>query len=398
MNILVIGTRFAPIPGVEGGAIEVLANEYIKYNSENRQINITVYSSCTQDIDKDMLKQYKNVEFRYIKRNKINYKLLRLIYGPMRKFIKNKIGDEYIRLVIRDLKTKKEINKYDKIVILNNINNIIYISKKIKGKHILHLHNDYLNVDVKNCKNILKSLDEVWCVSGYIKSRVDKIADNSKTVLLYNGINFNEFSKNVSQKKIDDIRRKYDILDDDFIILYTGRLMPEKGIKELINSYKKVEKIKKNIKLIIIGGPTNISLEFVENLKKECNEYKEKIIFVGNSSHDVINVFYKIANVQVIPSMWNEAFGLTVTEGMFAGVPLIVSDSGGIPEIVGDECALIVKRENIIEELADAIIKVYENNDNFCEKMVKKSQERVKSFSMDKYLENMKDLLLKDIK
>jgi glycosyltransferase involved in cell wall biosynthesis len=67
-----------------------------------------------------------------------------------------------------------------------------------------------------------------------------------------------------------------------------------------------------------------------------------------------------MADIAVVPSKWEEPFGLTVVEAMAAGLPLITTQSGGIPEIC-NKTAIIVERENLVDNLATAIRDLYQH-------------------------------------
>lgn len=393
MKVLIVGTRFAPIPAVKGGAIEGLIDEYLKSELRDKNIEFTVYSGFSSTVSDEITKKYEKTTFRYINTKSIEYKILRVFLGTIRKVIKNKIGDEFGYSVINDLKNKNELNKFDKIVILNNINNVRMISKKIVGEHILYLHNDYLNQNTPNCSAIIDSLDKVWCVSNFIKNQVDSIEKNNKSITIYNGTVMDKFTSEVKQKNIKELRKKYMIKDEDFIILYTGRIMKEKGVLELVKAFNIFRKKHNNCKLLILGDCKDST--YRKKLNIETYEYKEDIIFMGRVEHDIINNFYTFANVQVVPSICNEAFGLTVIEGMSAGVPMIVSNTGGIPEIVENNCALIVERENIVNDIAKSLEIIYKNKNNIVNNMVKRSNERVKKFSMKNYVININNAILK---
>ena len=396
MKVLIIGTRFAPIPPVNGGAIESLIDKYLIYNSKSKKVDIVVYSAL-KNKTKLNLEKYKNVEFRFIKRNAI-YKVKCIIFGIARKTVKaickKEIHDEFINSVYNDIKRKKEIKKYDKVVILNNINNVIYISEKIDGKHILYLHNDYLNKDTKNNHKILSKLDEVWCVSNFIKRRVDEIDIINKTKTIYNGTDIERFSKKISEEELNQIKKEYKIKSNDFIILYTGRIIRGKGVKELISSFIEFSKNKKNTKLLIIGKPIKNNDKYFKELKKISKNYKDRIYFLGYKDHLFFEKIYKIANVQVVPSLLNEAFGLTVVEGLSAKIPMIVSNSGGIPEIVNDKCAIVVQKNRIEENLVEALNKVYNLNEDTVMSMKENAYKRAKKFSIEKFNKNLEKEML----
>ena len=92
----------------------------------------------------------------------------------------------------------------------------------------------------------------------------------------------------------------------------------------------------------------------------ESEPIKDNVVFTGFVNYDQVLSFLKMADIAVVPSMWEEPFGLTVVEAMAAGLPLITTRSGGIPEIC-EGVATIVERENIVDNLAAAIIDLYQH-------------------------------------
>ena len=72
--------------------------------------------------------------------------------------------------------------------------------------------------------------------------------------------------------------------------------------------------------------------------------------------------YLHLADIAVLPSMWEEPFGLTIVEALAAGLPLITTRSGGIPEIC-EGIATIVERDNIVYNLASAILDLYPLNE-----------------------------------
>ena len=92
--------------------------------------------------------------------------------------------------------------------------------------------------------------------------------------------------------------------------------------------------------------------------------------------------------------MWEEPFGLTVVEAMAAGLPLITTRSGGIPEIC-EGVATIVNRDNIVENLANAILDLYHHPEKRVA-MSKASLERSKMFDKETYARNFFEAI-KDI-
>lgn len=81
------------------------------------------------------------------------------------------------------------------------------------------------------------------------------------------------------------------------------------------------------------------------------------VVFTGYVNYDDINYLYAIADLGVIPSIVNEACPLTAIEMMASGIPVICTNSGGLPELIDDGCGIIVDRTNLTQNLTRTIKK-----------------------------------------
>ena len=202
---------------------------------------------------------------------------------------------------------------------------------------------------------------------------------------MLNGIDTQRFYKATTIS-----RHEIGLNDDQFIIVFSGRLTPEKGIMELILSIKKVISTI-NCKLLIIGasayGKDKQPTPFIQKLEEETKPIKDSVIYTGFVDYKDIPSYLKAADIAVVPSIWDEPFGLTVVEAMAAGLPLITTRSGGIPEIC-EGVATIVERDNIVENLANAILDLYQHPEKR-EAMAKASLERSKLFDKETYAKNL---------
>ena len=97
--------------------------------------------------------------------------------------------------------------------------------------------------------------------------------------------------------------------------------------------------------------------------------------------------YYQAADIQVIPSLWEEAAGLIAIEGMLSGLPLIITKSGGMIEYAPSDVAVWVDRENIVQNLEDAIIRLADDKEKQIE-MSELSLERAKKFPKKKFYED----------
>lgn len=397
MKVLIIGAPFLPIPSIEGGAIESLVDDYLKYNSKTNKFKITVYSPFSEKITDKITKNYNNTCFRYIRKNTFLFKYNRIKQGILRRIMKNKqVYTAYCTCVINDLKNKNELDKYDIVIIENQVESLIKYSKKIKGKIINHLHNDYLNIKTKDAKRIVNACDEFWGVSKFICNQIKEIDSTAKTHVLYNGVDLKKFDiSNITNKDKEKVLKKIGFKEkSNYIILYSGRIMPEKGVLELIKAFNAIKGKNENLKLVIVGSKKGNSKEinkYFDEIKKEQLKNQDSICIYGKACVEELRTLYSIADLQVVPSMWEEAFGLIVVEGMCAKNPLIITNSGGMPEIVEDS-ATIVKRDNIIEELSKEIEEIYYGRKK-TEKMIKKYDKIIKKFSIENYCKEFEKLI-----
>ncbi len=97
----------------------------------------------------------------------------------------------------------------------------------------------------------------------------------------------------------------------------------------------------------------------------------------------------------MVPSIWEEPFGLVVVENMAIGLPLVVTNMGGIPELVTEETAFVVENdENLISNFASKLDILIENTE-LRKKMGEAGRKRAELFSMENYLENFYNIMKK---
>jgi len=116
------------------------------------------------------------------------------------------------------------------------------------------------------------------------------------------------------------------------IVLYVGRLVPEKGVNVLIGAIPRILFAHPNTKFIIVGE--GYSREMLSSLSKSLG-VDRKVFFTRYVSDDEVKGLLGLADVQVVPSIY-EPFGIVCLEAMASGIPVVASDTGGLSEIVED--------------------------------------------------------------
>lgn len=143
-------------------------------------------------------------------------------------------------------------------------------------------------------------------------------------------------------------------LKEERIILFVGRIIPLKGIDNLLKAMTYLER-KEGIKLIVIGGDEHSQTE-VERLKDLSRSLKiqESVIFLGLVKQEILPFFYSAANLCVVPSYY-ESFGLVVLESLACGTPVVATRVGGAESVIRHGETGYVVRNNDSCHLADKI-------------------------------------------
>lgn len=178
----------------------------------------------------------------------------------------------------------------------------------------------------------------------------------------------------------EDVRRmgsRHSIVSD--YVLYLGTLKPSKNIEGLIEAFFKIKDIKKDLKLVIAGKKGWMFESIFEKVKKLGLE--DKVIFTDFISEEDKPALIAGAKVFVLPSFW-EGFGLDVLNAMASGVPVVASNVGSLPEVVGDAGILI--DPNNVESIAMGIKEVLLASETKYNNMKEKGIAQAKKFSWEK--------------
>jgi glycosyltransferase involved in cell wall biosynthesis len=197
---------------------------------------------------------------------------------------------------------------------------------------------------------------EAWkviCCSDYMISHVRWAfgLPEDKLIMVPNGVNYEAYSKN-NEESLTQFRHKIS-LPEEKIVLFVGRLVYEKGVHVLVNAVPRIlEKV--NAKFIIVGN--GYMKEQLSNLVKVMG-LSHKVLFTGFVDDETLRRLQKCADVSVVPSLF-EPFGIVALEAMAAKSPVVVSDTGGLSEIVEHDVSGVKTYTGNPESLAWGIIKV----------------------------------------
>lgn len=393
MRIAIITPGFLPVPDVKGGAVEMLTNYFVEENERKKRCIFDLYT-ITPEIDVSDLKETNIISININKFEEYIAKIVNYVY---RKLNIQKHLNFYVKKAVKQL--KKNRNIYDYILIENNMYayEVIYKYFKDNTKFVFHLHNDIGGIDkpLQLCDLIAKTSFRTIAVSNYIKNRFEECT-GGKANVLFNCIDEKELTV-IDTEFLDKIRYKFNLDDSKITFIYVGRLQKEKGSLELVRAFSESALLKEKAQLLVVGsiwyGKKNKS-EYYDEIQKYVN-LSNNIHLTGKFEHSKISSLMELADVCVIPTICEEAFGMVALEAMVNKKALIISDSGGLPEVV-DSSTPIVDRKNIVNLLKVAMEEYANKSKEELIELGKKQYDRytdIDDFNNKEYLDRLLKIL-----
>lgn len=211
---------------------------------------------------------------------------------------------------------------------------------------------------------------KIICCSDYMKGEIInsfKVSED-KIWVVPNGVDLNGFNFEFDPV---EFRRNY-ALDEEKIIFFIGRHVFEKGIQLLIDAAPKIIEQDGRAKFVIAGtGP------MTEELKYKVKQYRleNKILFTGYMNNETKSKLYRVADVAVFPSLY-EPFGIVAIEAMISGCPVVVSDTGGLSELVKHKVNGMKMINGLSDSLKDNVLELL-RDDNLCKTVIENAKQSV---------------------
>ena len=237
---------------------------------------------------------------------------------------------------------------------------------------------DWLNYQALSMS--LKRSEHMIAVSDFVKKSYceEFQCDESKVSVIYNGIRIPERKESIVLKRTVEKLR----------LLYIGRLVEVKGIRVLLQAIKILQDKGLYVELDILGeGPQR---EEFEELSKEWT-INDRVYFHGQQLQK--QEYYDNADVFVYPSVWQEAFGISIVEAMAQGMICVASLSGGIPEIIEDGKDGFLFPIADAEALAGTIQRIMQLYNEQKEKTIMDAaKQKAREFDINKMIEKLQEV------
>lgn len=386
-KICIITSGSLPVPDVRGGAIERLMTLLAEENEVYNLLDITIVGLYDEQAI-TIQNNFKNTKFINLcpKESKSNF--IRNLESKMRWHVREHFGydihypNTYANLVDRFL--RKEGSQFDMFISEGYDYEALVTAAKLFGKEKVcwHLH---MNPPFNN------RIDNIYgkcvAVSQYIINKYRNLSSNSSknTAVIFNGINTATFLQGITSEQKHNLRKTLGLEDKDFVLIFCGRLVKQKGVKELIEAVLKTNN--NRIKLLIIGSSNfgnGDEGSYPKEVKKLVLEHKDIIKFTGYVGNKDIYKYHKIADVGVIPSTYQDPCPLSMFEMITSGLPTIATAAGGMTEIGNQDCTIFINLNNIVCDIANAINDLV-NNPQKCLEMHLAAKKRAFAFTKDRY-------------
>lgn len=223
---------------------------------------------------------------------------------------------------------------------------------------------------------IFRNADYIHALSAYLAAWSREVGAACPVEIVPNAVDTSLFTGKVSQLSLDDLGKKYCRKDGDIFLITTSRLVAKNGVGDIISS---LQFLPKNVKLLVLGqGPLENELK-CQALKLGLNYTDEppvnpgnRVHFAGYVEHRDMPPYLAMSDVFVRPSI-SEGLGISFLEAMAAGVPVIATAVGGIPDFLKEGVTGLFAEVRNPKSIAGQVER-YLNDPKLREAVVKKAR------------------------
>jgi len=229
---------------------------------------------------------------------------------------------------------------------------------------VLHYHGPPIKSSPRYDRAVSRA-DAVICCSQFVRREFVTTVSypGERVYVVYNGADWELFAK------IDRAvaRATFHIPNDQVVLLYAGRVAPEKVLLVLVKALQRVVSSGVPNVLLMIAGSARLGYELYKEAWPDLQSYEQivreyasnlPVRFLGDVSRAALPAFFRAGDIFVCPSVYQEPFGMVNIEAGAAGLPLIATSVGGIPEFVmHEDNGLLVPPEDD-RALADALVRL----------------------------------------
>jgi spore coat protein SA len=350
-TVALIGPELFPIPPIRGGAAELFIQKVADHFTDWRPVVIGVS-------DPDLPRRETRGQVEYHRVPLTGWR--RWLYCRYRQYFP--LYDREVARIIHRLRP-------DLLHVHNRPLLALWLARRFGGEIpvILHMHNLYESLG----KRERPPLGSPMPVAGFAACS-NFVLDRERARLglgaglfrvIYNGVEVEAFASIWDQAlQRQQARERYG-LEDEPTVLFAGKLRESKGVHILLRAMTRVWEIKPRAVLVLVGGTeygrnrTMRETPFMGQLRRDLARAPGKVVLTGFIPPPDMPRAYLLGDVFVGPSQIEEGLGLVFLEAAAAGLPIIATRQGGIPEVVRQDFnGLLLRQPDDAAELAEKII------------------------------------------
>ena len=321
----------SPIGGAERAMFEIA-----KRLTETFQVNIHCWGKTSREVE----------DIRIIRYN-----------------VKGIASSKYIVSDLFYYKIMRNIRRMGKNQIIHTINCIEpFFHSDTSFTNLLHLENDiasYLPFPAIKRRLYLSRLGRikhVIAVSNYIKEMFRRNFGylDDRIIVLLNGADTKFFTPKNRDRKF--LREKFGILEDDFVFIFSGRMILRKGLHLAIKAFLDIAETNDHVWLLVAGaapkhfglGPkTEQVIRYTDRVASKLKVIHPRIKYLGPVKMKDMPLYYASSDALIVPSIWEDPCPLTCAEAQASGIPVLGTTRGGIPNsVIHGETGLICQPDN----------------------------------------------------
>jgi glycosyltransferase involved in cell wall biosynthesis len=200
---------------------------------------------------------------------------------------------------------------------------------------------------------IFRRADAVQAISRFLGKWATDMGFKHTPEIVPNGVDIAKFTKRISPDQRSDIRCQFGYADTDVVIVTASRLSLKNAVDDMIRS---LADLPENYKLLIVGvGEDEAMLKSLVEEKKVAS----RVTFLGKKTHDELPALLQASDIFCRPSL-SEGLGNSFLEAMAAGIPIIGTPVGGIPDFLTDGETGVFCQPRDPGSIANAVIRLEE--------------------------------------
>jgi UDP-glucose:(glucosyl)LPS alpha-1,2-glucosyltransferase len=206
------------------------------------------------------------------------------------------------------------------------------LGKSNARKYVLHMHNE------KQYPNLIDNVQLLVC-SEYLENYYRQLLPKARIQIIPNGVDIHRIQPKWNLKGAPEYKNlSAKIPQKSKVILYAGRISPEKGTLRLVKAFAELRKRRQDVFLLLAGEfakrENNDRTVYGNLVRSDCERMHGYCEMLGSVPPGEMQGIYHFADLAVVPSEFEEPFGMVAIEAMAAGVPVLVAKKGGLVEFI----------------------------------------------------------------